>query len=93
MSKATRARNGTDWHLARDQLGEEGQDPDRITRPAERMGDSRAHTPSIAYREISGPEWDPTLDPLRTNDEVPHTGWLDQISDRETHDLEIDLEN
>ncbi|HEY8304408.1 MAG TPA: MobF family relaxase, partial [Solirubrobacteraceae bacterium] len=59
--QATRARHGTDWHLARDQLGEEGQDPDRIDRLAERMGDSRAHTPSIAYRETNAPEWDPTL--------------------------------
>ena len=87
--QATRARHGTDWHLARDQLGEEGQDPDRIVRLADRMGNSRAHTPSIAYRESSDPEWDPTLDPLRT----AHMGWLDQISERETYDLKIDLEH
>ena len=28
--QATRARHGTDWYIARDQLGQEGQDPDRI---------------------------------------------------------------
>jgi hypothetical protein len=45
FSEATRARHGTDWYLARDQLGEEGHDPDRIVRLAERMGESRAHLP------------------------------------------------
>ncbi len=90
--QATRARHGTDWYLARNQLGEEGQDPDRITRLADRMSDSRAHTPSIAYRETSDPEWDPTLDPLRTNDEVPHMGWLDQTQEPEMPDIEVGLE-
>jgi hypothetical protein len=59
--QASRARNSTNWHLARDQLGQEGQDPDRISRLANRMTNSRAHEPSIAYEEA----WDPTLDPLR----------------------------
>jgi hypothetical protein len=90
--QATRARHGTDWHLARDQLGEEGQDPDRIVRLAERMGDSRTHTPSIAYRETSDPEWDPTHDPLRTADEVPHMGWIDQAQEPEMPDTEVGLE-
>ena len=33
--EATRARRGTDWYIAREQLGEEGQDPGRIARVAE----------------------------------------------------------
>jgi len=90
--QTTRARHGTDWHLARDQLGEEGQDPDRIMRLAERMGESRAHTPSVAYREASEPEWDPTLDPLRAADEVPHLDRLDQAREPETPDIEVGLE-
>ena len=57
--EATRARHGTDWYLARDQLGEEGQDPDRITRLAQRMTNSRLHTPSTDYREQPGPAWRP----------------------------------
>ena len=32
--EATRARHGTDWYLARDELGDEGQDAERITRLA-----------------------------------------------------------
>jgi ATP-dependent exoDNAse (exonuclease V) alpha subunit len=72
--QATRARHGTDWYLARDQLGEEGQDPDRIMRLAERMNRSRAHTPSVTHREIPGPSWDPSRDPLRLSRLIPHLG-------------------
>jgi hypothetical protein len=90
--QATRARRGTDWFLARDQLGEEGQDPDRIVRFANRMDESRAHTPSIAYREASDRDWDPTLDPLRTADEVPQMGWIDQAQEPETPDIEVGWE-
>jgi hypothetical protein len=89
--QATRARNGTDWYLARDQLGQEGQDPDRITRLAERMSESRAHTPSIAYRELPDTAWDPTRDPLRTDEPFPHLDWLDQEQERAAPDLEVDL--
>ncbi len=76
--QATRARHGTDWHLARDQLGEEGQDPDRITRLAQRMTNSRIHTPSIAYREPADLPWSPTRDPLRLGVCSPiRTGWYE----------------
>ena len=84
--QATRARHGTDWHLARDQLGDEGQDPDRIMRLADRMGDSRAHTPSIAYRETTDPEWDPTLDPLRLRHLAPELNPLATMPDRDQTD-------
>jgi hypothetical protein len=50
--QATRARHGTNWHLARDQLGEEGHDPDRITRLAQRMSNSRLQAPSTDYRRM-----------------------------------------
>jgi conjugative relaxase-like TrwC/TraI family protein len=89
--QATRARNGTDWHIARDQLGDERQDPDRITHLAERMSQSQEHTPSIAYQETPHPAWDPTRDPLRTDEQIPHTDWLNHTQERETHDLEIDV--
>jgi conjugative relaxase-like TrwC/TraI family protein len=63
--QVTRARHGTDWHLGRDQLGDEGQDPDRITRLAQRMTNSRLQAPSIDYHELPGAAWNPTRDPLR----------------------------
>jgi hypothetical protein len=72
--QATRARHGTDWHLARDQLGEEGQDPDRITRLAQRMSNSRLQAPSVDYRELPGAAWSPTRDPLRLSNLLPHVG-------------------
>jgi hypothetical protein len=36
--QASRAREGTDWHLAREELGTEGTDLDRIERLAEKNG-------------------------------------------------------
>jgi hypothetical protein len=83
--QATRARHGTHWHLARDELGEEGQDPNRIMRLAHRMSESRAHTPSIASREASDPEWDPTRDPLRVADLALHSDLTRETTD---HDIE-----
>jgi ATP-dependent exoDNAse (exonuclease V) alpha subunit len=85
--QATRARHGTDWYLARDQLGEEGQDPDRITRLAGRMNRSRAHTPSVTHREAPGPAWDPSRDPLHALNLLPHVSQLIHRVERETlHD-------
>ena len=55
--EATRARQGTDWFIARDDLGNEGQDPQRITRLAQQMCNSRAQTPSLAHPELPDPEW------------------------------------
>jgi ATP-dependent exoDNAse (exonuclease V) alpha subunit len=64
--EATRARHGTDWFLAREELGAHGQDADRVTQLARRMGTSRAQTPSLAYEPYDpafGPGYD--LGPLR----------------------------
>jgi conjugative relaxase-like TrwC/TraI family protein len=47
--EATRARTGTDWFLAREELGVQGQDADRVMQLAHRMGTSRAQTPSLRY--------------------------------------------
>jgi ATP-dependent exoDNAse (exonuclease V) alpha subunit len=55
--EATRARHGTDWFIARDDLGTEGQDPQRITRLTQQMCNSRAQTPSLAHPELPDPEW------------------------------------
>ncbi len=63
--EATRARHGTEWHIARDQLGHDGQDPDRIRRLAQHMRSSRTRTPSLALRERSYPDRTASLDPVR----------------------------
>ncbi len=55
--EATRARQGTDLFIARDDLGNEGQDAGRITRLAQQMCNSRAQTPSLAHPELPDPEW------------------------------------
>jgi conjugative relaxase-like TrwC/TraI family protein len=55
--EATRARHGTSWFIARDDLGNEGQDPQRIARLAQQMCNSRAQTPSLTHPEMPDPEW------------------------------------
>ncbi len=51
--QASRARNGTDWHVARDDLGTEGVDAQRVGRLAELMRASRAQFPSLAFRALT----------------------------------------
>jgi conjugative relaxase-like TrwC/TraI family protein len=65
--QASRARQGTDWFLAREELGTQGQDADRVAQLALRMGTSRAQKPSLAYEPYDpafGPGYD--LGPLRS---------------------------
>jgi ATP-dependent exoDNAse (exonuclease V) alpha subunit len=62
--QASRARNGTDWYVARDQLGTDGQDPDRIEHLAQRMSNSRQHAPSVEY-ELHDATSEPNRDPLK----------------------------
>jgi conjugative relaxase-like TrwC/TraI family protein len=68
--QASRAREGTEWFLAREELGLEGQDERRVTSLANKMRNSRAHTPSLAHPELPDPEWGkgfkPTLAPSRS---------------------------
>jgi conjugative relaxase-like TrwC/TraI family protein len=68
--EASRAREGTDWYVSREDLGVEGHDTDRITRLAEAMSRSHAQTPSLAYPELSELEYGPrlthTITPTRT---------------------------
>jgi len=51
--QASRARNGSDWYLARDELGAEGQDEQRIQRLAQKLRSSRAHSPSLEHRDLA----------------------------------------
>ncbi len=53
--EASRAREGTDWYVNRDELGAEGHDADRIERFAENMRRSRRQTPSLEHRELPDP--------------------------------------
>ncbi|HYM54899.1 MAG TPA: MobF family relaxase [Solirubrobacteraceae bacterium] len=68
--EASRARQGTDWYVSRDDLGVEGHDTDRIKRLAQNMSRSHAQTPSLAYPELPDPEYGPglqrTIAPSRT---------------------------
>ncbi len=50
--EASRARQGTDWFVSRQDLGVEGHDTDRIQRLAENMRRSNAQTPSLAHPEL-----------------------------------------
>ena len=55
--QASRARQGTEWFLAREELGVEGLDERRIDRLAGKMRTSRAQTPSLAHPELADPEY------------------------------------
>ena len=69
--QASRARRGTDWFLGREELGLQGQDARRVEQLAEKMRNSRAHTPTLVHRELPDPEWgshfDRPLAPSRTS--------------------------
>jgi ATP-dependent exoDNAse (exonuclease V) alpha subunit len=54
--EASRAREGTDWYVNRQDLGTDGHDTDRIKRLARDMGRSRTQTPSLAHPEPRGYE-------------------------------------
>jgi ATP-dependent exoDNAse (exonuclease V) alpha subunit len=60
--EASRAREGTDWYVNRDDLGTDGHDTDRIKRLARDMGRSRTQTPSLAHPEPPGYERWPGFD-------------------------------
>ncbi len=61
--QATRAREATEWFLARDDLGLEGQDDRRVMRLAQQLRISRRQTPSLAHRELADPDWGPGFHP------------------------------
>jgi conjugative relaxase-like TrwC/TraI family protein len=64
--EATRARHGTDWFIARDDLGNQGQDPDRIKTLAALMRRSNAQTPSLAHHQLPDPDYGPGFHRSRT---------------------------
>ncbi len=69
--EASRAREGTDWYVNREELGAEGHDADRIERFAENMRRSRRQTPSLEHRELPDPAADPNLGHDLTPDRLP----------------------
>jgi conjugative relaxase-like TrwC/TraI family protein len=69
--EASRARQGTDWFVSRQDLGVEGHDTDRIGRLAENMRRSHAQTPSLAHLELAdrdyGTHFHRSIAPSRTS--------------------------
>ena len=69
--EASRARQGTDWFVSREDLGVEGHDTDRIQRLAQNMRRSHAQTPSLAHPELPdrdyGPGFRHPITPSRTS--------------------------
>ncbi len=87
--EATRARHGTDWFIARDDLDAEGQDAARITRLAQQMCNSRAQTPSLAHPERADPSWAPSRNPLRLRSALSPTRWLTRTPRHDTSDRSV----
>jgi conjugative relaxase-like TrwC/TraI family protein len=69
--EASRAREGTDWYVNREELGVEGHDAERIERFAENMRRSRRQTPSLEHRELPDPAVDMGLVHDLAPDRVP----------------------
>lgn len=67
--QASRAHAGTEWHIAREDLGSEGLDAERVDRLAEMMRSSRAQVPSLAYRALTGAEQSDTGQELERSTE------------------------
>jgi ATP-dependent exoDNAse (exonuclease V) alpha subunit len=57
--QASRARDGTEWFLAGEELGVDDQDERRVEQLAAKMRNSRAHTSSLQHRELPDLEWGP----------------------------------
>jgi conjugative relaxase-like TrwC/TraI family protein len=74
--EASRAREGTDWYVNRQDLGTDGHDTDRIKRLARDMSRSRTQTPSLAHRQPHGhdgwPGFDRTVDSRGPARYAPH---------------------
>jgi conjugative relaxase-like TrwC/TraI family protein len=84
--EATRARHGTDWFVARDDLGNEGQDAASIARLAQQMCNSCAQTPSLAHPDRQDSDWAPTRNPLRLRSALSPARWLTRTPRRDTPD-------
>ncbi|MHB1833469.1 MAG: MobF family relaxase [Solirubrobacteraceae bacterium] len=84
--EASRARQTTNWHLAREDLGTDGTDHDRIGRFAEQLQDSRAQTPSIEHEQAEALSLD--HDPGRT----PFPLAVTTPNATSDHDVELGLE-
>ena len=69
--QASRAREGTEWYLGREELGLEGQDERRVRQLSEKMRASRRHRPTLDYREVPEREWGLGLERALDRDPVP----------------------
>ncbi len=80
--QASRARDGTDFYLAREDLGTAGNDLGRIERLAARMRTSRAHTPSLAHEDLAGRDLGPGFDRAIAPSRRPLPGLLRSLHHR-----------
>jgi hypothetical protein len=86
--EASRARGGTEWFVAREELGAEGQDADRVRRLSEGMGRSRAQRPSLELQERTDPDWVPSRDPLRVFPLPGPLRWISRAGPRVDRDVD-----
>jgi ATP-dependent exoDNAse (exonuclease V) alpha subunit len=61
--QASRAHNGSEWFLAREELGVEGQDERRVEHLAAKMRNSKVRLPSLVLRERPPSGRDPGREP------------------------------
>lgn len=69
--QASRAREGTEWHVGREELGLEGQDERRVRRLSEKMRASRRQAPTLHYREVPERGWGLDFERALDRDPMP----------------------
>ena len=60
--QASRARHGTEWFIACEELSLERQDERRSEALASKMQNNRARRAAVGHRELPDPEWGPGFD-------------------------------
>jgi ATP-dependent exoDNAse (exonuclease V) alpha subunit len=80
--EATRARHGTTWFIARDDLGIDGQDDRRVKQLADKMRASHRRTPSLQYPELPDPEWGPGFERsiVPSRGRLPALAWARRLA-------------
>jgi hypothetical protein len=73
--EATRARQRTDWHIARQDLEPDQQDTNPTARLVKRMTQSRTHTPTTIWRERHTHTWADAHDPYDLDNPFSPAPW------------------
>ncbi len=87
--EAGRARQRTDWHIARQDLDPDHQDLTPTARLVKRMTQSRAHTPTTMWQERLTHTWQDAYDPEYLDDPFSPAPWPTRAPERDIADNDL----